>query len=388
MFDRLRHAVIAAALAAASAALFPVQLDAQFFSARDTVIAAPTLAPRTPLPSEAATEKVTRFSFIAYGDTRCRRDGSALQDEHTLVIESMLATIKQSAAEGDSIRFVLQSGDAVVNGAIARQLNVSYIPVINRLTQEGGLPYLLSVGNHDVGSATDLRDQRRVDGLHNYFAANANLLPAEGSPRRLNGYPTYAFGYGNTFFIAFDSNIPDDAVQYAWVRSQLAGLDRARYVNVVVFFHHPPFSSGPHGGARLEPQAASIRRKWMPIFRQYHVNVLLTGHEHLYEHWVERYTDAAGAHRIDEIVSAGGGAPLYAYTGEPDVRDYLKAGRDQRLTLEHLARPSVDPARNPYHYVLVHVDGARISLEVVGVEWGIGFAPYGTNGVSLSDVRP
>jgi hypothetical protein len=59
-----------------------------------------------------------------------------------------------------------------------------------------------------VGSATDLADPRRVQGLRNYFAANARLIPPEGSPRRLNGYPTYSFGFGNTFFIAFDSAIP------------------------------------------------------------------------------------------------------------------------------------------------------------------------------------
>jgi hypothetical protein len=159
-------------------------------------------------------------------------------------------------------------------------------------------------------------------------------------------------------------------------------------VNVAVFFHHPPFSSGPHGGARLEPQAASIRAKWMPVFRQYHVRLLFTGHEHLYEHWVERYTDSAGPQRIDEIVSGGGGAPLYAYTGEPDLRDYLKAGTDQQLTLEHLARPSVDPGGNPFHYVVVHVDGTRISLEVIGVDWGRGFSPYQTSVMSLTAGQP
>ena len=381
-------AVSIAVLVAMPGVPWHAHLGAQIPTSRDTIISAPTLAPRTPLPSEAATARVTRFSFISYGDTRGRRDGSELQAEHALVIESMLATIKRSAADGDSIRFVLQSGDAVVNGAIARQLNVSYIPLINRLTQEGDVPYLLAVGNHDVSSSTDLRDPRRIDGLHNYFATNVNLIPAEGSPRRLRGYPTYAFGYGNTFFIAFDSNIPDDTVQLAWVKSQLEGLNRSRYVNVAVFFHHPPFSSGPHGGARIEPQAASIRAKWMPLFRRHHVRLLLTGHEHLYEHWVERYVDSTGAHRIDEIVSGGGGAPLYAYTGEPDLSEYARSAGAQQLTLEHVARPSIDPGGNPFHYVVVHVDGARISLEVIGVDWGRGFAPYRSSLTSLSDARP
>ena len=90
---------------------------------------------------------------------------------------------------------------------------------------------------------------------------------------------------------------------------------------------------------QIEPQAASIRARWMPLFRKHHVRLLLTGHEHLFEHWVERYVDASGTHRIDEIVSGGGGAPLYGYMGEPDLRDYLATGAADSVTLEHLVRP-------------------------------------------------
>src|SRR6478672_1758876 len=157
-------------------------------------------APRQGIPPEAATAGVKRFSFIAYGDTRGRHDGVELQAEHTLVIESMLATISKAATTNDPIRFVLQSGDAVVNGAIAKQLSVSYVPLINRLTQVAGVPYFLSVGNHDVGNGRDTMDARRAAGLRNYFAANARLIPADGSPHRLKGYPTYGFGYGSWFF--------------------------------------------------------------------------------------------------------------------------------------------------------------------------------------------
>ncbi len=366
--------------------LSPVALGGQTpIAAQDTIT--PIKAAAVPLPAEAATKAVTRFSFISYGDTRGRHDGLDQQAEHTLVMEAMLATIRKLSATADPIRFVLQSGDAVQNGAIAKQLSVSYVPIINRLTQDGGVPYFLSVGNHDVGSGQDLTDTRRVDGLRNYFAANALLIPRAGTPHRLAGYPAYGFGYGNTFFLAFDSDIPDDTVQFNWVKSQLDGLDRARYVHVAMFFHHPPFSSGPHGGAQLEKQAASLRARWMPLFRAHHVRLLLTGHEHLFEHWVERYVDASGPHRIDEIVSGGGGAPLYAYTGEPDLRDYVKANEALKVTMEHLARPSSDAGGNPFHFTIVHVDGDRISLEVVGVDWGRNFQPYHTNGVTMQD-RP
>lgn len=342
-------------------------------------------APRVPLPSEAATAGVKRFSFIAYGDTRGRHDGMELQAEHKLVIESMIATIRRAQTSADSIRFVLQSGDAVVNGSIDSQWTVSYVPLIDRLTTEGGVPYFLSVGNHDVGNATNLADPRRVAGLRNYLAANAALIPPDGSPRRLAGYPTFAFGYGNSYFLAVDSAIPEDSVQLAWMTRQLETLDRKRYENVVLFFHHPPFSSGPHGGSRIESQAASIRARWMPLFRKHRVRLLLTGHEHLFEHWVERWTDSTGTHRIDQIVSGGGGAPLYGYVGQPDVREYLAAGAAQKVALQQLARPNEDPGANPFHYLVVHVDGTKIDVEVVAVDWGRGFAPYRSNAAALSD---
>lgn len=98
------------------------RLDTQLLATRDTIITAPSKAPRTPLPSEAASAHIRKFSFIAYGDTRGRNDGKALQAEHGMVIESMLGTIKRAAAAHDPIRFVLQSGDAVVNGSIATML--------------------------------------------------------------------------------------------------------------------------------------------------------------------------------------------------------------------------------------------------------------------------
>ena len=31
---------------------------------------------------------------------------------------------------------------------------------------------------------------------------------------------------------------------------------------------------------------------------------------------------------------------------------------------------------SPYHFVVVRVDGARVWLEVIGVDWGRGFQPY------------
>ncbi len=323
---------------------------------------APTFAPvhaidppATPLPAEAASAKVTRFSFIAYGDTRGQGDGQVIHPEHSRLVDGMIQTIKRASSTPSPIRFVLQSGDAVVRGQTAEQWNVSFVPIIDRLTRDGGVPYFFAVGNHDVGVMPP-GDPDRALGLHNTLSAMANVIPPEGSPRRLNGYPTFAFGYGNLFAIAIDSNIASDPLQLAWVASQLEQLDRSRYHHIVAFFHHPPFSSGPHGGDKVEPQTAAIRDLYMPLFRRHHVRMTVTGHDHLFDHWVEHYADAGTTYRMDDVVTGGGGAPSYAYKAEP-----------------------------PHHFVIVHVDGDDLSLDVVGTA-GSDFRPYdGHAHIELND---
>jgi len=322
----------------------------------------------TPFPTELASSGVTRFSFIGYGDTRGRRDGVALQHEHSRVVESIVKTIKEMANGPDPVRFVLQSGDAVVDGRNPRQWNVSFVGLVNRITTEGDVPYFLVPGNHDVTSSNDLNFPARKAALANYLYATTLLIPPNRSARRLDGYPTYAFGYGNTFVLAFDSNIAGDSPQYEWVKTQLEQLDRRRYENVIAVFHHPVYSSGPHGATVVEPPTAQIRARYMPLFRKHGVKMLLTGHEHVYEHWVEHWRDSTGLERsVDEIVSGGGGAPLYPYVGEPDLRAYRAAAGRDSVRVQHLVRPGVE-GENTYHYVVFHVDGRRIWFDVFGVE--------------------
>ncbi len=342
-------------------------------------------APRTPLPSEEASANVKRFSFIVYGDTRGRRDGFEQQYEHSLIVNSAVQNIKKLEKTNFPVRFVLQTGDGVANGRIGRQWNVSYIDLINRLTQDGGVHYFLAPGNHDVSSAATHDDPQRQIGLKNFYAANAELIPPNGSPRRMTDYPVFSFGYGNSFFIAFDSNIAGDEKQLEWIKTQLEGLDRNRYRNVFVYSHHPAFSSGPHGGARTELQSGIIREKFMPLFRKHHVKVFFNGHDHFFEHWVERYEDSAGKHRLDHVLTGGGGAPLYAYAGDPDTRDYVKAYAAEKVSLDRIAKPGYEPGMNAYHYVLVQVDGEKIKLEVIGVDWGRDFQPYRSNKATLGD---
>ena len=364
----------------------------------------PIEPPATPLEPEAASAGVTKFSFIAYGDTRSSGapdlpgDGDVIHPEHTRIVDRMLVRAGELAATPFPVRFVLQSGDAVLRGINGAMWNVSFTPIIERLTKGANIPYFFSVGNHDVTGMPG-GDAGRAFGLHNTLTAMSKLMPPEGSPRRLSGYPTYAFGYGNALFIALDSNIAADPIQFAWVADQLEHFDRARYRHVVAFFHHPPFSSGPHGGAsgtpmpgtgqkapdRVEPATVAIRTLYVPLFRKHHVALIVAGHDHLYDHWLEHYQDKGVTYRMDSLVTGGGGAPIYPYVGEPDLRAYLAANLAQGVRVDHLTKPGLTAAENPHHFVVVQVDGDRLSLEVVGTG-PTPYAPYnGSAKIVLSD---
>jgi len=353
-----------------------------------TVSVKPIDPPATPLPAEAASAGVTKFSFFAYGDSRGTNqpgvpgDGEVLHPQHSRLMDVMLEKAQALASTPFPVRFVVHSGDAVVRGANAAMWNVSYTPIIERLTRGAGIPYLPAAGNHDV-SGMPVGDPGRAPGLRNTLTALSRLIPADGSPRRLNGYATYAFGYGNLFALVLDSNIASDPTQAAWTSKQLEQLDRARYRHVIAIFHHPVFSSGPHGFPHIEPATAALRDHYMPLFRKHRVRMLITGHDHLFEHWVERYTDKHNArYRMDQLVTGGGGAPVYVYKGQPDLSGYLRSTASERVAVEHVAKPGLTPADNPHHFVVIQVDGDRLSVEVVSS--GAVFAPY--NGRSRIDL--
>jgi calcineurin-like phosphoesterase family protein len=146
---KLNGRLVVIAMSLFVSALVPSSLPAQ---TQEEERVTPIKPPARLLPDETASDGVTKYSFIAYGDTRGRRDGIAIQYEHSLIVDSMLGQIKKLENTEYPVRFVLQSGDAVVHGQNAKEWNVSFVPLINRLTLEGGISYFLAPGNHDVSS--------------------------------------------------------------------------------------------------------------------------------------------------------------------------------------------------------------------------------------------
>jgi tartrate-resistant acid phosphatase type 5 len=84
--------------------------------------------------------------------------------------------------------------------------------------------------------------------------------------------------------------------QTRWLESQLAG-QRAPWT--IGFAHHPLFSDSAHGDDR------KLQKDWGPLFRKYHVDFYLAGHDHCLE-----YLEIPGW-STSFVVSGAGGQRLY-----------------------------------------------------------------------------
>lgn len=111
--------------------------------------------------------------------------------------------------------------------------------------------------------------------------------PAFGMPKR-----NYVLRTGGVRFVFANSNSLD--------REWLSDALRARALDrwTVVAFHHPVYSTGPHG-------STPGYRPWIPqLFRERGVDLVLNGHDHF-------YMASEDLRRIRYVVTGGGGASLY-----------------------------------------------------------------------------
>jgi len=93
-------------------------------------------------------------------------------------------------------------------------------------------------------------------------------------PFNMNGQRYYTYANRNVRFFALDST-QLDSKQLAWIDTSLRD---AREDWKICYFHHPLYSN-----ARRHGSSVDLRVLLEPIFIKYGVNVVITGHDHVYE---------------------------------------------------------------------------------------------------------
>jgi 3',5'-cyclic AMP phosphodiesterase CpdA len=245
----------------------------------------------------AALEKIQRkFTFVVIGDNRSGDD----------IYRKLVALAMERKAD-----FMLNTGDLIATPGDLKEWAKFW-----KMSKPITVPYFLTVGNHDAHS--------KVPGSEQIYKQQVGLPGNE---------LYYSFVAGNSFFVVLDSSLDDQekkitGEQYTWLEEVLAhSIQKHKFV----FVHHPLYTvkgKGKHAGNSMDRYPRE-RDRLQALFVKYHVELVFTGHEHLYERKL--------VERITHVISGGGGAPLYA---------------DEK-----------DGGFN--HFIVVTVDGDKVTAEVV-----------------------
>lgn len=222
--------------------------------------------------------------------------------------------------------FAIGTGDYPSDGRqYKRWINEFFSPARNFL---GRMPMWPAIGNHEATRRHD--DVTNIEASH-YFS----LYELPGNER------WYRVDYELITLLVLDTNsrMMPGMPQYDWLREQLRSA-RNRYT--LVALHHQPLTSGPHGklhedGTPKEWPLDEGRRFLVPLFEMYDVDLVLGGHDHLYE----RSTKDG----ITYLVTGGGGAPLYKVDSAPN--------------------PYQELAISTHHYVALDIDAQAIGLSAI-----------------------
>ncbi|HEX6810283.1 MAG TPA: metallophosphoesterase, partial [Planctomycetota bacterium] len=122
----------------------------------------------------------------------------------------------------------------------------------------------------------------------------------------------YSFDFGDCHFIGLDSTQASSSTQRAWLRSDLIAARANGAAWIFATMHHPPYSSGTTHGRN-----DTVYQNWCPLFEEFEVDAVFTGHDHIYERTTVRRDFYPNKRGVVYYVVGSGGAGLYGISPEP-----------------------------------------------------------------------
>lgn len=160
-----------------------------------------------------------------------------------------VAAVMAKAHERFPFDRVIMLGDNIYGGQGPSDLVKKFSQPYKALL-DAGVKFYASIGNHD-------------DPAHVTYA-----------PWNMGGQRYYTFATKNVRWFALDSNKVDQK-ELAWLEN---ALKDAKEDWKICYFHHPLYSDGATHGSSVD-----IRVMLEPLFLSYGVNVVFSGHDHIYE---------------------------------------------------------------------------------------------------------
>ena len=281
----------------------------------------------------------------------------------------------------------------------------SWFPMIE--PSAASIPWMVTTGNHDTElfSAQVAADSATVSNYdpHGYGGLEKRMdLPQNGP----SACPSvYSFRYGNVGILSLDANDLSweiqgllgysKGAQLTWLEQQLAAWRNQNTVDfIVAFFHECAFST-----CNGHSSDGGVRSRLAPLFAQYQVDLVIQGHNHVYERTNPLIYDAAtnSAKSSKQAVSVSAaepavvypvtdgttyvvagtaGTPAYGWTGPRETDRNFAAGRGSGTTVEGDQKKQTGP----------YVNEPDFSLRFETVDWSQ--ARYDDYGFVALDVAP
>ena len=146
--------------------------------------------------------------------------------------------------------FVTMDGDNIYGGHTPKDFRIKFENPYKPLLDEG-VKFYASLGNHDDAQ-----------------------IEINYKPYSMNGNRYYTFSKKDIDFFVLDSNYMTPE-QLSWLEGKLKG-SKAKWK--IAYFHHPLYTCAKFHGPDVD-----LRNQLMPLFAQYGVNAVWSGHEHVYE---------------------------------------------------------------------------------------------------------
>ena len=133
-----------------------------------------------------------------------------------------------------------------------------------------------AMGNHEGYTS------KGSTGIGPYYDAYVMPTRAESGGVASGTEAYYSYDYANVHFICLNSHDLDRRPAAAMAQWLRADLEKAKADWLIAFWHHPPYTKGTHD-SDTEKELVEMRRYILPILEGGGVDLVLTGHSHIYE---------------------------------------------------------------------------------------------------------
>ncbi len=242
-------------------------------------------------PFTLTTQSTNSFSFIAVGDPQIGARDEVSNPGNTTQTYAMdqsiqadssgwLNTVTQALTKCPGASFMVSMGDEVDNESDQNLADVPSTTGTSGGTEGGqdqeydgyfvpqmtGLPVANIDGNHDYA-------------LGPYFGYHYDL-PNQSTQYGATAYGNdgdYWFTYGNALFMVLNSNTQSIATHDVFMGQAIAANPNAKWR--IVCYHHSIYSEANHYS---DGDIQFRRANYPAVFDKYHIDVVLSGHDHSY----------------------------------------------------------------------------------------------------------